>query len=438
MNKKIIFGRSIKDILLATSPVFLLVLAALVAVFVYVDPAPPTHLTIATGDRNSDYQAYAEQYREFLKEEGVTLEIRPTSGPAENLRLLEMKKGGVDVGFVPDGAGSSETSPDLLSLGSLFYEPLWVFSRRGFELARYSQLEGKRIAVGPGGGGTRLLAERLLALSGVTDRNATFSSLPEEAAADALGKGTVDAAFFMTTPSSPLVKRLVDDPALRLMSVDQAEGTTRRIRHLHHLTLPHGTLDLRNDRPERNVELLAPTATLLVRDDLHPALVFLLLKAATFVHSNSGILEKENEFPSDKDDEFPLSSDAKAFYKSGGPFWQRFLPFWIAAWVDRFILLAIPILAIAIPLMRLIPRLYNWRVRSRIFQRYGELKTLESKITAGAPASEYEAFLRQLDEIEERVNAMKVPLDFSDLLYVLREHVDFVRGRLRRIVDAAS
>lgn len=432
MNKKIFFGRSLKDVAIAVGPSTFFILCALIVAYIYLDPAPPSHLVIATGGGEGDYMIYAKLYKEILKKEGVDLEIRTTGGPVENLQLLEDENSNVDVGFVQDGLGNIDQQPDLVSLGSLYQEPIWIFYRNGSELTRLSQLEGKSIAIGPDSTGTNVLAKKLFQESGVDEKNAKFVPLGLTAAANSLRQGLVDAAVFLGNADDPLVEQLVLDPSLRLMNFDQAEAITRQIPYLHHLILPHGAFDLKRNLPAQDVHLVSPAATLVARDDLHPALVFLLLKAATQVHGAPGVFEKKDEFPTDREFTFPLDRDAKAFYKSGAPFWQRHLPYWLASLVDRFIIIMIPILALVLPLIRLVPKIYVWRIKSKIYKRYGELKFLEMQLKPETTFDELPRFLSLLDEIEVRVNQMKVPVDYSDHIYVLREHIDFVRGRLVR------
>jgi TRAP transporter TAXI family solute receptor len=431
MNKKIIFGRSLKDILVSAGPAFLLLIVVLFVAYKYVSPAPPNHLVIATGDNEGDYQTYAKDYQRILKRDGIKLEIRPSKGPLENLQLLENDEANVDVGFVQDGLGSPAEQPDVVSLGSLYYEPLWVFYNGKSELTRLSQLLGKKVAIGRQGRGTQLIAMDVLKESGINAANTHLLEIGLEDSAEALKKGEIDAAFFLATPEDALIEELALTPTLHLMSFDQGEAISRQLPYLHHIILPHGVFDLHRNIPNKDVDLVAPTATLLVRDDLHPALIFLLLKAAKEIHNQPGILEKRDEFPINKDDQFPLSDEALQFYKSGGPFWQRYLPFWLAAWVDRFLLLVIPLLALIIPMVKMVPRVYQWRIRSRIFQRYGELKFLETQIKNPADLSETAEFLKKLDAIEDRVNKMKVPLDYSEHIYSLRGHIHFVRERLQ-------
>ena len=434
MKMKTVFGKPFKDVLLALGPPALLALIAFGVVYKYIDPAPPSHFTITTGDGEGDYTAFAKLYKDILKDDHITLDIRPSTGAIENLERLKDPHGDVDAGFLPDGLGTTEEAPDLVSLGSLYYEPLWTFYRGRGEISRFSQLLGKKIAIGQRGGGARILAMRLLKASGIDEKNTPFVNLAWAEAAEALRKGTVDAAIFLGTPEEPLIKELVADIRVRLMSVDQAEAITRQIPFLHHLVLPHGAMDLKRNLPEQDVHLVSPTATLLVRDTLHPALAYLLLKAANQVHNDPGIFEKRDEFPIGKDYQFPLSDEAQHFYKTGAPFWQRYLPFWLATLVERFILLIIPLLAVCVPVAKLIPRFFEWRVRSRIYQRYGELKFLETQIKADLKPERQAEYLDQLDRIEDRVNQMKMPIQFSEHLYGLRGHIDFVRSMLHRLL----
>lgn len=416
----------------------LIVIYAVLAVFAlltakrYANPAPPSRLVISTGDDEGDYQTYAEQYKSIIQQSGVELVIRKSAGPSQNLGLLNDPKSGVDVAFMQDGLEPNGEDSDLVSLGSLYYEPLWVFYRGSTELSRFSQLVGKKLAIGEPGSGTAMLSQRLLSASGVDDKKVEFHYLHYAQAVAALQKGEVDAAFFIATPDDTLIKELLTKTDLRLMSFDQAEAIARQMPFLHHLVLPHGTIDLQRNIPEQDVHLVSSTATLVARASLHPALIGLLLKAATEVHSEPGIFEHKGEFPIDKDDDFPVSPEAKRYYRSGAPFWQHYLPFWLAILVERFLLVVLPLLALIVPLVRSVPKLLAWRIRSRIYKRYGLLKYLETQLKAETDDKLYAEHLRQLDQIDEGVNHMKVPLEFAEHLYVLRQHIDFVRGKLTR------
>ena len=389
-------------------------------------------------EEGSDFQSYAKLYKDIIKDDGITVEVRTSKRNWDNLKQLQDPNSDVDAGFSEDGLGTVEKFPDISSVGSLYYEPIWVFYRGNKIITRFSQFAGTRLAIGFKGGGTNTLAQRILKESGVDEKSATLFEIGHQDAVDALLNKKIDGAIFLATPEEKFIGELAKNPNLHLMSVDQADAITRQFPYLHHLILPHGTFDLKNNIPDRDVDLVSPTATLLVRDSLHPSLVYLLLKAASQVHSDPAIFEKKKEFPVDKDYNFPLAEEAQAYYKSGAPFWQRYLPFWLATLVDRFILLAIPLMALIIPIARLIPRILEWRVKNRIYQRYGELKFLETQIKPDSIQQKYDEHLAKLDEIDVRVSHMKVPLDFSDYFYGLREHIQFVRQRLERLINESK
>ncbi len=437
MNKKIYFGRSLKDIFFAFVPACFLVFAVAFIAYKFVNPAPPNRVVISTGDDQDDYQTYAKLYKDILKDDGVELVMRTSQGPMENLKRLKDESSDVQVGFVQDGLGNPDEAPDLSSLGSLYYEPIWIFYSGTKSFTRLSDLIGQKIAVGRPNSGTNTLAKRLLKSHGVDEKTAEFTEVGNQNALTALKNGSVNIAIFLTTGDDPIINKLMHDSSLSLMNLDQAEGITRQIPFLHHLVLPHGAIDLVKNIPAQDINLVAPTVTLLVRDSLHPALIYLLLKAAVQVHSSPGLFEKKDEFPIDKDFQFVLRDEAKSFYKSGTPFWQRFLPFWLASLLDRFLLLVIPVMAIILPMIKLVPKLYVWRIRNRIFQRYGELKFLETQIHPDASPDKYMEHLDKLDAIEIKVNHLKVPLDYSDYIYSLREHIDFVRNRIQNRLNQA-
>lgn len=431
-NHKSESKKSIKDIAIAFAPLAFLVIVALAGIYKFVDPAPPKKFTISTGEESGNAYEFAKQYREAIKEDHIDLEIMPSKGAWENMSRLEDPHSGVSVGFIQDGLGTREKNPGVTSLGSLYYEPVWVFTHGKLDITRFNQLRGKRVGMGEKGGETHTMAKKLLMAGGVDVSNAQLLDMDTEKEVQGLQDGSLDAAFFIGRAENAVIHDLLKNPNLHLMNVDQAEAITRQFPYLHHLILPHGTLDLDKNIPSHDINLVGSTATLVVRKDIHPALVYLLLKAAQKVHHTAGIFEQKHEFPIDKDYVFPLNAEAKNFYKSGAPFWKRYLPFWLATIVERFIYLFIPLMALIVPVIRLIPRYFTWRARSRIFQRYGELKMLENQITPHAGVDRYLGFVKELDGIEERVNSMNIPLDFSDYVYVLREHIHFVRERLNR------
>ena len=428
---------SLRDMLIAWWPAFLVVAAGFVVAFQFVKPEPPASVVIVTGAEDGAYHAYAKQYREVLARNDVALEIRSSAGSVENYRLLKDEESGVDIGFVQGGVGDAEEAPDLVSLGGMYYEPVWVFYRSAATLDRLTQLKGRRIAIGPAGSGTRRLATALLAANGIPIPKGALSDLSGDAAAKALQQGRIDVAIFVASPRSQAVNTLLRDQRVRLMSYSRAEAYARHFPHLFAIVLPKGGIDLRQDIPPHDVHLVATTANLVVRDDLHPAIVGLLAAAATEVHGVPGLFQRKGEFPSTKDVDFPMSPEAEHYYKSGPPFLQRFLPFWAANFVDRMIVLLVPIIALLIPLVRLLPSLYNWRVRSRIYRNYGELKFLEEEVANQPQAEKIAGYLARLDKIEDRVNHLPIPLAFHEQMYTLRGHIDLVRARIGKLAGTA-
>lgn len=429
------FGRSMfKDAVWSLVPLILLAICAVWAAYHFIDPAPPHRLVIMTGVEDSSYQDFAKSYKEILAEDGIELVIRQSNGALDNHQSLRDPNSDVDLGFLQDGLNepSSDTEVEPLSLGSVSYEPLWVFYRAKQAVTKFSELSGKRIAIGREGSGTKLLALRLLEASGVNGENSKLQAVGRDEAAAQLLAGKIDAVFFIGEPDSPIVQQLAADAQVRILNLDQAGAIVRHFPYLHELHVPHGLIDIAHNLPAQDITLLATTTTLAVRDSVHPALVSLLMKAMHETHSEAGLLHSANEFPSSKDVDLELSKDAEHYYKSGPPLLQRYLPFWLATLIDRAALVLIPLLAVLVPLVRAIPQIYNWRIRRRIYRWYGELSFLETRLREKPTESEIPTMIKQLDHIEEKVQQAKLPLTFSEHTYVLKEHIDFVRRRIQK------
>jgi TRAP-type uncharacterized transport system substrate-binding protein len=395
-----------------------------------IDPAPPKTIVIAVSRHDSDYHAFAQLYAALLKQDGITLDIRESDGPLQALDQLRAEDGGVDMAFLEGGTATAESSLGIVSLGSLYYEPIWIFSPRGQRIAHLSSLKGKRIAIGETNTGISILSRTLLSAAGVNEQNSKFLAIGDEDAADALQHGAADAIFISGLPTSPLVQTLAANPRLAMADLDEAEAFSRQFTFLHHLVLPEGALNLEANVPSHPVNLLVPTVTLVARDSMHPALVYLVLKVISRVHSSAGMLQGEHEFPSDKDTDFELSAQAKKFYESGLPFFDRYLPFWAATFLSRALIVLVPLIALAIPITRMAPSAYAWLIKSRIYKLYGELRYLETQLHSHQHPLDPELCRKELDAIEHRVNHMRLPVAFSSHLYELRSHIELVRSKL--------
>jgi len=427
-----------RDLLAVAVPTLLVLLAAFAVAGRFIQPAPPSKIVMTAGTVGSTFRDYAERYRKILARDGITLEIVESLGSVDNLRRLADPKQRVDIGFVQGGLPEELRSGNLVSLGSMFYEPLFVLYWGGAPIDRLSTLRGKRLAIGPEGSGGESLALALLKANEIEPGAATtLLSLPDEAALKAMLAHRVDAVFLAGDSARPQdIRRLLHTPGVRLFDFVQADAYLRRFRYLSRIDLPMGTFDLGRNFPVRPTTLVAPTVELVARSDLHPALSDLLIEAAQEVHGRGTLLQKSGEFPSSVERDFPISEDAARYYKSGRTFAYRHLPFWIASLVDRMLVLLLPVVVLLIPALRLLPTMYAWRIRARIFRRYGQLMALERESERLQGAQAARDLLARLDAIERAVINLKLPAQFADEAYVLREHINFVRARLSSVATA--
>lgn len=395
---------------------------------ILVQPAPPRSVAMSTGPVDGAYHTFALRYRAHLARYGVDLILKQSSGSMENLERLRERRDGVQVALVQGGITTASEAPGIMTLGSLFYEPVWFFSRGKEPLRSPAQLRGKRIAVGDPGSGARELTLRLLQANGIDGTAARLDDSGGLEAAQRLESGTLDAAIFVNAPEAPAIQRLLRARSIRLGGTDRVDAYVRRFPFLYKVVLPAGAMDLAGDVPARDQVLIAATANLLATDDLHPVIVDLLLEAARKVHGSGSLLNGAGEFPALLDRELPVSEDAERIYRGEYSFLRRYLPFWAAVWVQRFMFFAIPLLAIGIPLLRCLPIAYQWRTRRRIYRWYGELKLLELALHRGS--GDLARYLERLKSIEDRVATLKVPLPYASEYYALRLHIELVHRLL--------
>jgi len=420
-----------RDVAVTLVPILLVSLFAIWLALRFVRPAPPDTIIITTGPDGSQFQNTAERYRKILARNNIKLEILPSPGGLENLKRLIDPNFRVDVGFVQGGIGGGLDTDELMSLGSVFYQPVIVFYRSAEPLNRLSALKGKRVAIGAEGSGARALALNLLKANGIEPGGPGLLPLSGEAAVQALLGGKIDAAMLMGDSAvSGAFRKLLGAPGVRLLDFAQADGYMRRFRYLSKLELPAGSLDLGRNIPEKTLTLIAPTVELVARPELHPALSDLLIEAAREVHGRGGLLQRPGEFPAPLEHEYRISDDAARFYKSGKGFLYRYLPFWLASLFDRTMVALVPIIVLMIPALRLAPWLYSLRIRARIYRRYGELMAVERAMLSQAAPEEEEKLLKRIDEIEKSIISVRMPSSFADEVYVLRAHINFVRNRL--------
>ncbi len=433
---------ALRDLIPAAAPFVLLTLVLMALAYWALDPTPPRRLVLATGAEQSAYEVMGRRYRDALAPFGIQVELRRSAGSGENLRLLQTPGSGVDVAFMQGGTwqpppGETEDSSGLVSLGSLFHEPVWLFYREESaqrllgrpHLDAIGELRRWKLNAGSEGSGVKLLADRVLELNGLSAADLQLTHLANTPAVVELLESRIDAMVFVSAPDSPLIQMLLQTPGIRLFSFAQAQAYARKLPYLSAVTLPRGVVDLSRDIPAEDVHLIAPTATLAARADVHPALVQLLMQAAARIHGEPGWFARSGEFPNALDTDLPVSAEAHRFLKSGAPWLQRYLPFWLSNLIDRMWVALLSIIAVLIPLSRLVPPVYEFRVRSRVFRWYAKLRDVEE--AAARPDPDRAALMAVLDDVEGRVSHISVPLSYADELYALRQHIDLVRSRVR-------
>jgi NMT1 family protein len=419
-------------------PAGLLSLLGFLVALHFVSPAPPRHFVMATAARDGAYYEFGLRYQKLFAREGIAIDVRVTSGSVENVGLLKDSASGVDVAFVQGGVLTAAAAENLLSLGTLYLEPIWVFSRRPIPGQDIAGLAGKRIAVGPDGSGTRLVAELLLDANGITASSAARLPVTGRAAQEAVQRGEADAAFFVASARAPMVRDMVSVSGLRLMTFLRADAYSRQFPFLTRVTLPEGALSLASDAPPRDTVLLASAVNLIIRDDFHPALRDLLLMSATAIHGGPGLFERPRQFPSPDQVDAPLSAEARRYYQSGPSFLNRYLPFWVATSVDRLKVMLLPLVALMFPLFKIVPPLYRWRVRSKIYCWYQDLDAVDHALAAATPTIDLDKLERDLDRVEREVRHVVVPPSYREELYHLRAHIELLRAKVRAALEAPA
>jgi TRAP-type uncharacterized transport system substrate-binding protein len=427
---------SIRDLLIAWGPFIAIGIALLVAAYWLLDPTPPHRVVLATGPEASAYAEFGKRYAEELKRYGIQVELRNSNGSRDNLVLLRDAKQRVDLAFVQGGAAETirddgEEHEPVVSLGSLFYEPVWIYYRaeRLPKFTSLGALRGKHVNIGARGSGTPGLFMRLLAANQIEREELQRSLLAETEAVVALLEGKLDAIVLVSAPEAVMVQMLLQTPGIRLFEFTNAEAYARRYRYISPVVLPRGVAHLALDVPNHDLQLIAATTSLVAREGTHPALIELFVQAASRIHSGPGWIARAGQFPSPAQNEFPLATDAERYYRTGPPLLQRYLPFWLANLIDRMWVALFSIVAVLIPLSRLVPPLYTFRVRSRIFRWYRNLRQIEYELEDRERSRD--ELLASLDKLEARVASITVPLAYADELYALRQHIDLVRARLR-------
>ena len=406
-----------------------IVLVGFLITYQYVGAPPPKVVRIATGANNGAYYTFAQEYARLLASDGITLEVVPTAGSVENLELL--KSGEVSLALIQGGSATGDDKKRLQSLGSLFLEPVWIFVRRQSAVKRFLELKGNRVSVGIAGSGTHLLATQLLSAAGITETNTQLIREETTQAIDSLSNGKIDAAFFVASPEAPIIRKLFAAPAVELLNFDRAAAYGRRFPFLTPVTLSEGVIDLQQNIPAHDTPLVAASANLAARRDLNPSLIPAVLNAVARVHQAGGVLEHKRQFPSVDFADLPLNEDARRYLINGPSFLFRWLPYGTAVLLDRLKILVLPLLALLLPLFKIAPPLYTWRIRSKIYKWYAAVREVESSIQEDKVSGDAASLINRLSELDRQVASVSVPLSYAAELYHLRLHIRFLQEKLQ-------
>ncbi|XAH21197.1 TAXI family TRAP transporter solute-binding subunit [Xylophilus sp. GW821-FHT01B05] len=428
---------SLRDLLISIGPLALVATVLLVGAYRWLDPNPPRRVTLATGPAESAYAEFGRRYAHALAANGIEVVLLPTGGSSDNLQLL--REGRADLGFVRGGSADpvADEEAGLSSLGSLFVEPLWFFYREDAArrlrhdsgaLTTLPNLSGLRLNVDTEGSGVPAMVDRLLTANHIDPKRLRLSHLEQAPATAALLEGKLDALVLASAPESPLVQRLLQARGIRLMDFGQSEAYSRRFAFLTPVTLPRGVVDLARDVPTQDIGLIATTTSLLSREETHPALRQLFAQAGQTLHSGAGWFNRAREFPNTRTSELPVSPEGDRAINGTPSLLQRYLPFWVGNLVERMWLVLGILVAVLLPMSRIVPPLYAFRVRSRVFRWYGRLREIEARAESGEDTPQ--ALRAELDQLERQVEKISVPLSYADELYALRDHIDLARNKL--------
>jgi TRAP transporter TAXI family solute receptor len=413
---------------LLTIIVAVVVIAA--AVFAIWRTMPPRTIAMATGAEGGAYHEIGKRYQDILARAGIRLRLVPTGGAQENLALLRNPRSGVSIALIQGGSTSEADAPEIESLGTLFYEPLWMFHRSELRGLQLDGLKGRKISVGAEGSGTRALSLELLKRSGVDPQTIELLGYSPQVASEKLLSGEIDAVVMLISWESPVVRQLLADERVELAILTYTDAYIALFPFLSKVVVPAGVGDLAKHRPPSDVTLFAPKASLVVRKDVHSAIQYLLLNTAVQIHAAPGIFKRAGQFPAAEAIDVPLSDEAIQFYKSGRPFLQNYLPFWMASLVARLLVILIPLIGVIYPLLRFLPAFYGWAMRRKISRLYGELRFLEDELEVRPKGQDTSTLTARLDHLDQQANRLRISAAYASMLYMLRNHIALVRERL--------
>jgi TRAP-type uncharacterized transport system substrate-binding protein len=429
---------AIKESLVELRISVIVILLLIGGVIIYLKPFPFTGITIATSYKGGDWYQFGEAAIAPLKEHGIDVEVVTTNGAIENAEKLNDSKSTVNAGFVYAAALSEDQKKGLYSLGSVSYDPVWIFYRNNLagKIATIQDLAKYRVALAPKKSGSYVLTKKLFEMNGIEiENNPNFVSSSWADSRATILSGKADVFIFITTIVDPLVEELIHSPDMTLLNLPNALAYQKKFNYLDEVIIPAGSLNIEKKLPKQDVSLIATTTTLAVRKDLHPSLQLALLMSSKEIIQDSSRLffTKRNEFPAFVDPSISISPIARNYYNYGPPKTTEYLPYWLVIFIDRFWLVVLAAFAVIYPLSKLNFHLRRFRFIIRKRPLYELLLNMEKEIAGKKlPIEDKEKLLKKLETINKHAHQHFIPVGEETDYFLFVNALQLLRNKIER------
>lgn len=395
---------------------------------------PPKHIVMAAGPDGGAYAQTADDYRRILARDGITVIIRETAGSQENAQLLA--DGAVDAAILQGGIRVE--SSDVEAIGTIFFEPMFFLARTGLNASSNpAKWKNLRITAGQAGSGTAAVFDDFEKAVGLRPTDNTRLSLSYADAVAALTDDQVDIAVFVAPVDAPYLETLRNEAAVEYLELDYTEALSRRLTYANTVDIPAGAFSMDPVQPPEEHTLLALETRIAITPDVHPAIVNRLTMAALELHGKRGILADPHAFPSVEGADMPVNNSARNLILNGPSSWHDWLPYWMAAQVNRMFLLLLPFIFVVVPLLRLLPRAFAYVMRWRVWQHYPEIRQIEEELKQSPTLAQLEDFDARLEDLDKKLANLRLPPAYRNGQYDARLHIDLVKARVKALRTSA-
>lgn len=423
--------------------VFLPVCLIAAALFLWlgwkVFPPAPTQVTITSGAKDGMYYAHAQRYAQTLRRYGLEVDVLESAGTGQNIDRLRDKQQPSQIGFVQGGFGlldrelPSDGRTAIQTIANVDIEPIWIFARRK-EIDSLLQLQGMRVSIGQQGSGSRLIALKLLEQVRLEPKDLIVSETTGMSAVKALASGEIEAAIFVAAPNAPLVTAMLSSPNVHLITLKRSAALIERVPYLEPRLVAKGMLGPTGLQPTQDTVMLTTVASVVVSENLHPAIKRLTAAAARQVHREAGLFHKAGDFPNLRRADFMTSPDARSTLVYGLPWIEEHFSIVWAQALWRIALIGLPLALLCLALCYSLPAFMRWTLESYINRWYGELKFIENDLdTTQSSGLDFARHNIQLNAIDAGLRNFDAPPEFMKRLFMLQKHIEFVRQKLHTI-----